>query len=131
MMAMLISTLQNNPPEIPIRLGPCFVDAGVRALTRYQVIPVEGALRAPLESGLMHRVHAVLCRGVRTVRLDLLRLSSIDAAGVGELVAVFNATKAAGGVLYISHAGRRVRRMLEATGVYAMLTAHNAPQNSR
>jgi hypothetical protein len=41
---------------------------------------------------------------------------------VGELVAVFNATKAAGGVLDISHAGRKVRQVLEATGVYALLT---------
>jgi anti-anti-sigma factor len=56
------------------------------------------------------------------VRLDLSGLSSIDAAGVGELVAVFNATKAAGGVLDISQTGRRVRRILEATGVYALLT---------
>jgi anti-anti-sigma factor len=122
MTAMLISSLQNDASDIHIRLGRCLVDSGTRALTRCHIIPVEGALSAPIESRLMPRVQAALCRGARRVRLDLSRLSSIDAAGVGELVAAFNATKAAGGVLDISHAGRKVRHVLEATGVYALLT---------
>lgn len=119
---MLISSLQNNTPDIPIRLGRCLVDSGVRALTRCHVISVEGALRAPSEYRLVQRVQAVLRSGARRVRIDLSGLSSIDAAGVGELVAALNVTKAAGGVLDISHPGRRVRRILEATGVYTLLT---------
>jgi anti-sigma B factor antagonist len=92
----------------------------------HHIITVEGALRVPIDAHVMRRVHAVLRDGVRRVRLDLSRLSSIDAAGVGELVSVFNATKAAGGVLDISHASRRVRRILEVTGVYALLTPYGA-----
>ena len=119
---MLISSPQNTTSDIPIRLGRCLDDSGSEASTRCHIISVEGALSAPFETRLMQRVQAVLRRGARRVRLDLSRLFSIDAAGVGELVAVFNATKAAGGVLDISHAGRKVRQVLEATGVYALLT---------
>jgi len=121
MTAMLSSSQQISAPERPIRLGRCLVDSGVRALTRCHIISIEGALHAPFESRLKQRVHAVLLRGAQQVRLDLSRLTSIDAAGVGELVAAFNATKAAGGVLEIAHVRRRVRQVLEATGVYPLL----------
>jgi anti-anti-sigma factor len=94
--------------------------------TVHPIITVEGALRVPLDAHVRQRVHALLRGGARRVRLDLSRLSSIDAAGVGELVSAFNATKAAGGVLDISHASRRVRRILEVTGVYTLLTACGA-----
>jgi anti-anti-sigma factor len=121
MTAMFISTLQNDKTDVPFRLGRC-LDSGVRALARCHIISVEGALRTPIDSQLMRRVHSVLCGGARRVRLDLSQLTSIDAAGVGELVAAFNATKAAGAVLDIAHAGRRIRRILEVTGVYRLLT---------
>jgi anti-anti-sigma factor len=126
--AMLISTEHNNPPDVPFRIGRCLAGSGVRALTRCHIISVGGTLRVPIESSLMSRVQVALRCGVRRVRLDLSRLSSIDAAGVGELVAAFNATKAAGGVLDIAHAGGRVRRILEVTGVYTPLihASHHA-----
>lgn len=126
MIATLNGTEHNETTHIPLRLGRCLAGSGVRALTRCHIISVEGALRVPIESRLLARVHAALRCGARRVRLDLSRLSSIDAAGVGELVAAFNATKAAGGVLDIAHAGRRVRRVLEVTGVYPLLTVCEA-----
>jgi anti-anti-sigma factor len=119
---MLISDVSNNVPDIQLRFGRCLVDSGVRALARCHIIRIDGALRAPIESELMRRVNAVLRGGARRVRLDLSRLSGIDAAGVGELVVAFNAAKAAGAVLDISHPNRRVRRILEVTGVYTLLT---------
>ena len=126
MIATLNSTEPNNTQRIPFQLGRCLAGSGVRALTRCHIIPVEGALRVPAESRLMARVHAALHCGARRVRLDLSRLSSIDAAGVGELITAFNATKAVGGVLDIAHAGSRVRRVLEVTGVYGLLTVREA-----
>jgi anti-sigma B factor antagonist len=92
----------------------------------HHIISVEGTLRMPIDAHVKQRVQAVLRGGARRVRLDLSRLSSIDAAGVGELVSALNATKAAGAVLDIVHASRRVRRILEVTGVYALLTACEA-----
>jgi anti-anti-sigma factor len=127
---MLISSLQNSSPHISITRGRCSSYAGLRALTRSHVIAVEGSLRVPIDSGLRERVQTMVRRGVRMLRLDLSRLSSIDAAGVGELVAVSHAMNAAGGMLYVSHAGRRVRHVLETTGVYSMLTCTNASHHS-
>ena len=122
MTTLLIGTEHNNTPEMPLRLGRCLAGSAVRALTRCHIISIDGAMRVPIESRLMPRVHAALRCGARRVRLDLSRLSSIDAAGVAELIAAFNATKAVGGVLDIAHAGRHVRRVLEVTGVYTLLT---------
>jgi|SRR5688572_13359829 len=122
MTAMLISTEHSNTTDTPFRLGRCLAGSGLRALTRCHIISVDGSLRVPFESPLLPRVLGALRCGARRVRLDLSRLSSIDAAGVGELIAAFNATKAAGGVLDVAHAGGRVRRVLEVTGVYGLLT---------
>jgi anti-anti-sigma factor len=70
----------------------------------------------------MPRILSALRYGPQRVRLDLSRLTSIDAAGVGELMTAFNATKAAGGVMDITNARGPVRRILEVTGVYPLLT---------
>lgn len=108
MTAMLISTMDNS-----LSLGtlpPC------------QVIYVEGTLQTPVGVRLAGRIETVIRRGVRRIRLDLSRLSSIDAAGVGELMTSFMAAKSAGGVLDISKTNSRVRRILEAAGVFTLLS---------
>ena len=86
------------------------------------IVHVEGTLRAPVSSELRGNVEGLIGRGVRRIRLDLSRLSEIDAAGVGELVRAFNATSAAGGVLQVAHVTRRVRQLLDVTGVLKLLT---------
>jgi anti-anti-sigma factor len=80
---------------------------------------------------LGHRVEALLCRGERRVVLDLVRLTDIDAAGVGELVGAFNMTNAAGGILRIAHASRRVRHLLHVTGVLSLLSADSETRLER
>lgn|SRR2546425_6358755 len=87
------------------------------------ILEVEGSLRAPVTSELTRRVQARLVGGERRILLDLGRLSDIDAAGVGELVRVYKTTRAAGGVLRITHAGGRVGRVLQVTGLLQLLTA--------
>ena len=83
---------------------------------------VEGTLRAPVSSELRRNVEGLIGQGVRRIRLDLSRLSEIDAAGVGELVRAFNSTSAAGGVLQVAHVTRRVRQLLDVTRVLKLLT---------
>jgi anti-sigma B factor antagonist len=122
MSATVSNTTCRNSSGIPLRLGRCLADSGVRALTRCHIISIAGDMRVPNESRLMPRVYAALRCGARRVRLDLSTLSSIDAAGVGELIAAFKAIRAAGGVLDIAHADSRVRRVLDVTGVYPLLT---------
>ena len=87
------------------------------------ILEVEGTLRVPVNSELSQRIRALLSCGERRILLDLSRLSDIDAAGVGELVRAFNTTSAAGGVLQIAHASRRVRQLLDIAGVLKLLTA--------
>ena len=64
----------------------------------------------------------LLRRGERQIVLDLARVRSIDAAGVGQLVRVYNLTRAADGVLRIVHATRWVREILERVALLGLLT---------
>ena len=59
---------------------------------------------------------------MRRVVLDLSGLSDIDAAGVGELIHIFNAAAAAGGAVEITHASPHVHRVLDVAGVLGLLS---------
>jgi anti-anti-sigma factor len=72
---------------------------------------------------LTESVEAALARGERRVLLNLSRLADIDAAGIGELVRLFNMTRAVGAVLQVANAGRHVKRLLDLTGLYTLLSA--------
>lgn len=85
------------------------------------ILHVEGELRTPVSSELSLAVEALLVRGERRILLDLGRLVDIDAAGIGELVRVFNTTTAAGGCLVIKNPGSHVRKLLRAAGVLRLL----------
>lgn len=87
------------------------------------IIEVDGGLQAPLPSWLSQCVQARLVRGERRILLDLSRVTKMDAAGVGEVIRIFNATSAAGGVLRVTHANTRVHQLLKAAGVVGFLTA--------
>jgi anti-sigma B factor antagonist len=91
--------------------------------THPSVLEVDGRLQAPVNSKLIQRVQTCLLRGQRRILLDLSRVTAIDAAGVGELIRAFNATRAAGGDLRVARANSRVFRLLEVTGVLRFLTA--------
>ena len=85
------------------------------------IIEVDGRLQAPLNSGLGQSVQARLFRGERRILLDLSRVTEIDAAGVGELIRVFNATSAVGGVLRVTRANTRVHQLLKVAGLSTCL----------
>jgi anti-anti-sigma factor len=86
-------------------------------------VQVEGKLQAPVNSELRQKVEAALARGERRVLLNLSRLADIDAAGIGELVRIFNMTRAVGAVLQVAHASRYVKRLLDITGLHTPLSA--------
>ena len=155
---MLIITVENNASEITCRLNGQLVNGGVRELIRslstsglkhpppqvsfeqcfaevrrrgdgVSVIHVKGELRAPVDSGLMQQVEGELQSGVRRVQLDLSGLTSLDAAGIGELINVLNTTTAAAARLTVVNARPRVRRMLTAVGVRELLEGGTAPRS--
>jgi anti-anti-sigma factor len=86
------------------------------------VLYVDDALRVPLTSELRHRVRDLLCRGEQTIVLDLAGVSSIDAAGVGQLVRAYNMAVAAECELRIEHTAPRVREILERVGLFNLLS---------
>ena len=88
----------------------------------FSVLHVEGALRWPVGRELRERVRTLLRRGERTILLDLDRVSQIDAAGVAELVRVYNMTTAMNGSLRIAHATWRVREVLQRVGLFDFLS---------
>jgi anti-anti-sigma factor len=94
---------------------------------RSALLRVEGTLRAPVDVVLRSKVESLLRAGVRRVLLDLSGVSSIDAAGVGELIHIYATSAAAGGAIEVARPGPRVRRMLEVTGVLGLLTAVESP----
>ena len=93
------------------------------SVTKPWMLHVEGKLRAPVNAELSERVEAALARGARRLLLNLSQVSEIDAAGIGELVRLFNLTKAVGGGLQIANASRHARRVLEITGLLPLLSS--------
>jgi anti-anti-sigma factor len=82
---------------------------------------VVGALQAPLNGEVGRLVRALLDRGERAIILDLSRTSTVDAAGVGELVRAYNMAVAAGCALRIVRPSPRVHQILERVGLLDIL----------
>lgn len=117
------SNVASNPCESCPAIRHGFMTICHSQHAKFSVLRVEGALRAPLRHELSRKVQTLLDRGERRFVVDLSRLVAMDAAGVGELVRAFSATCAAGGVLRMTRAGRRVRQMLQIAGVLPLLMA--------
>ena len=79
--------------------------------------------RVTLTGELRHQVHALLRRGERRIVLDAGQLTSIDAAGIGQLVRVYNVTRAANGGMTLLNASWRVRDVLERVGLFELFSA--------
>jgi anti-anti-sigma factor len=95
------------------------------------IISLYGPFRAPVTGELRHRILAQLRRGERIVIVDLSHVSSIDAAGVGQLVRAYNVTRASHGTLRIVHATRWVRELLERAGLFSLLSPARTPTRCR
>jgi anti-anti-sigma factor len=85
------------------------------------VLSVDGRLRAPVDREIRHQVRTLLRRGERHIILDLTRVSSIDAAGVGELVRAHNMARALSGAVRVVNPNRRVRHAIVRAGLDAFL----------
>ena len=91
------------------------------------VLYLKGPLRMPLNGELKQNVRVLLRQGARLVVLDLSGVPKIDAAGVGELVRVFNLTTSEGRVLQVVGATARVRKILERVGLFGVLSEGGSP----
>src|SRR5262245_15702356 len=86
------------------------------------VIHVFGSLRAPLRAELRHQVQALLGCGKRRIDLNLAGVSDLDAAGLGELVCVYNMASAVDAVVRITHPSERAREFLQRAGLLEVLS---------
>lgn len=89
---------------------------------QFRVLELEGAFRVPLNGNLLQQVEGLLSRHQRRILVNLARVSTIDAAGVGVLVDAYGVTSRAGGVLRVTGASRRIRQLLGVAGVLKFLS---------
>ena len=90
-------------------------------LERIWVVQGDGPLRTPVSPSLQEEVQARLSRGERTLVINLAAVNDIDAAGVGELVRVFNMAIAEGAVLRLTRVAPRIREVLQRLGLSLLL----------
>jgi anti-anti-sigma factor len=92
-----------------------------RSFDKAAIVHLRGDLRAPSSRVLSHQVQSLLRRGERRILVNLAEVTHLDAAGLGELVAMHNTVAAANGSLRIAGAAGRVRRLLVLTGLCDLL----------
>jgi len=90
--------------------------------SRNRTVHVAGPLQLPVGRSLRSDVHALLRRGERRIVVDLTAVSSIDAAGIGELIRAFNMTVALNGALRVVNATAWVRETLERAHLFDLLS---------
>ena len=83
---------------------------------------LDGPLLTPVDGQLRHNVRTLLRLGQRIIVLDLTRVPSIDAGGVGELVRAYNMATEAGGVLQVVRTTAWVRHILRRVGLLDILS---------
>jgi anti-anti-sigma factor len=92
---------------------PCSIHGGILYL--------DGPLR--MGGAVRRRVGALLRRGERQIILDLKGVTSIDAAGLGELVRAYKLARATNGTLHVVNPRARVRKLIERVGLGDLLLA--------
>lgn len=90
------------------------------------VVQVEGPLRTPVSPSLRQEVQARLARGERALVINLAAVNDIDAAGIGELVRIFNMAIDEGAVLRLTHVAPRIREMLRRLGLSLLVDQEGA-----
>jgi anti-anti-sigma factor len=80
-----------------------------------------------VNQSLRHNVRGLLRRGERRIVLDLSAVPRIDAAGLGELIRMFNMTAATNGALRIVNATAWVREILERAHLFDLLSVEKEP----
>lgn len=83
---------------------------------------LEGPLNRPHTPELDRRLRALVRRGERRIVLDLSRVPSIDAGGIGALMRAYRRMCAVDGALRIVNANPWVRKVLKLVGVFSLLT---------
>ena len=82
-----------------------------------RILYIDGPLGEPMCGRVRHRIGALLRGGERQIVLDMTGVTSIDAAGIGELVRAYNMARAVEGTLHVANPSARARRAIERAGL--------------
>lgn len=85
-----------------------------------------GEIDLPVRDKLRNVLAGVVATGVGTTELDLHEVTFLDCSGVGEFIRAHTDARKRGQTLTVSRPRGIVRRILELTGVLAVLTADEA-----
>ena len=91
--------------------------------TDVRLLSVEGPLCTPVSTALRHTVRGLIRRGECHIVLDVNQVSSIDAAGLGELVRAYNMARVAQGTFRIVNPSPLVREAIARVGLLDLLKA--------
>jgi anti-anti-sigma factor len=113
------------------RVCKAFAAGQTRPSQHRHSVRLEDSKWFPFNGELPHIVRTRLRRGERTTVVDLAGVSSIDAAGIGDLVRAYNIAVASGGALRITNTNPWVREMLERVGLFERLDAGDTQDPDR
>jgi anti-sigma B factor antagonist len=89
------------------------------------VIDISGRISLGEGSGLIRNmVRDLTTRGNTKILLNLRDVWYIDSSGIGELVSCFTAVANAGGQLKLLNLNKRVKDLLQMTGLYTVFDVH-------
>jgi anti-anti-sigma factor len=93
------------------------------ALDAVTIIDLHGRFGVESRGALVHALSDLLRAGRRDMVLNLLGVTSVDAAGIGELASTFCEVRQHGGVLKIVLRSENVRELLIRTHLLSRLSA--------
>jgi anti-sigma B factor antagonist len=101
------------------------VKLNTRQVGDVAVIDISGRITLGEGSGVIRdTVRGLATSGSRKILLNMGDVSYIDSSGIGELVSGFTAVANAGGKLKLLHLTKRVKELLQITGLYTVFDVH-------
>ncbi len=101
------------------------VKLNTRQVGDVAVIDISGRITLGEGSGIIRdAVRGLATSGSRKILLNMGDVSYIDSSGIGELVSGFTAVANAGGKLKLLHLTKRVKELLQITGLYTVFDVH-------
>src|SRR5262245_7581106 len=97
----------------------------------FVVLDLSGALVWPrADCGLAETVRRHVLAGWRSIVINLTEVCSIDAAGLGALVAAFTRGRDAGGAIVLAGLRPRVRELVSVAGLLSVIEARESVEDA-
>jgi anti-anti-sigma factor len=102
-----------------------------RRCGEFVVLDVSGALVWPrADRSLAETVRRYVLSGWRSIVINLAEVCSIDAAGLGALVAAFTRGRDAGGAIVLAGLRPRVRELMAVAGLLSVFETRNSVEEA-